>query len=376
MYRPLAILMLTLTVGCATTFEEPGPDALSTANRTEMGRLAIRGPMRPSVALTGEDELETKGEAAKSKAAGAAAGWLGGSLQAGAESGDPLGFMLMATIGIVGAPVAAVGGAVYGATAADSVEELQAGNEVITEALAFAPQRFRSSLIDALEGAAPVSYTFVDPSVTDLALQAQGFDAVLNVTMESITSAASESGLEVSFSSTNRMELVSLDDGRMLETRFFDATTPARNVSDWAAESAQPLFDGLGVGFDEMAAEIVEVFFLAPSIRVKGLEPVSASRYRVGRIDTLQPLFVWGALDGDRGIGAQDGVEYEVVVFPKGDVPGSGERTAATRFVTAEPLVACTSYQWKVRAHYQEFGAATSSEWTPTYRFKTPCEKR
>ena len=199
MYRTLVLLMLTLTAGCATTFDDPGPDALSTAHRTEMGRLAIREPMRPSVALTGEDVLETKGEAAKSKAAGAAVGWLGGSLQAGAESGDPLGFLLMATIGIVGAPVAAVGGAVYGAAAADSAEQLETGNQVIATALGFAPQHFRSALGDAFAGAVPVSYEFVEASITDTALRAQGFDAVLDVRMESITSAASESGLEVSF---------------------------------------------------------------------------------------------------------------------------------------------------------------------------------
>jgi hypothetical protein len=368
--------MLTLTVGCATTFDDPGPEALSTVQRTEMGRMAIRGPMTPKVALTGEEVLETKGEAAKSKAAGAAVGWLGGSLQAGAESGDPLGFLLMATIGIVGAPVAAVGGAVYGATAADSAEELESGNQVIATALDFAPQHFQSSLDDALEGVTPVNYAFVDASVTDAALRAEGYDSVVNVTMESIASSASESGLEVSFLSANRLELVSLDDGRVLESRYFEATTPARNVSDWAAESAQPLFDGLGVGFDEMAAEFVEVFFLAPSIRVQGLEPISPSPYRVGRIDTLQPLFLWGALDGNRQIASGADVDYEVMIFPKGEEPGSGERTGATRYVRGEPLVACTRYEWKVRAHYEQFGAAAASEWTPTYRFKTPCEKR
>ena len=372
----LSLTMVSLTTGCATTLEDPGPSALSTTQRAEMGRLAIRAPTAPpSIDLIGDETLETKGEASKSMAAGAAIGWLGGSLEAGAESGDPLGFLLMATIGIIGAPVAAVGGAVYGAAAADSEEELVTGNGIISSALSFAPQHFGSSLTEALDGTVALNYTLVDPEVPDAELRADGFDAVLNIKMENISGSPSENGLEVSFMSGNRVELVSLDDGRLVETRFYEAATPARNVSHWAAESAQSLFDGLGVGFDEMASQIVDVFFVAPSIRVQGLEPVSKSQYRIGRINTLQPLFVWGALDGERAVAVGDGVEYEIMVFEKDQAPETGMRTVAARYVPAQPLENCESYQWKVRAHYEQFGASTISEWSPVYRFKTPCSR-
>lgn len=370
----LVVLSAMLLAGCATTFEPPGREALSRSERAAMGRLAIRGPMPPSVALVGDEVLETKNEAAKSKAAGAAMGWFGGSLQAGAESGDPLGFMLMAMIGIVGAPVAAVGGAVYGASAADSAEALESGNATIAEALGFAPQHFRGSLEKAMSAVVGLDYGFVDASASDEDLLGAGFDAVLNVHMESISSNVSDNGLEVRFSSSNTMELISLSDRRMLVRRHVETTTPARNVSDWAAESASPLFADLDAGFDDMAAEVVDVFFLAPSIRVRGLEPVSRSSFRVGRINTLRPLFVWGVVDGERPLEQHAGVEYEVLVFPRGKSVEAGDRVAGARYVPGASLAACTTYEWKVRAHYTQFEDAATSDWTPEYRFKTPCE--
>ena len=367
------ILAILLAVGgCAAPGLTPmGPGALSTSARDEIGRMAIRGPTQPRIALT--SELDGKGAAAGKTARDAGLGWLGGTLQAAGETGDPFGAALIATFGIITAPAVAMGGALYGAAAADTNEAMVAGNGVIERALEFAPARFQQAMQSAFTGVLPVDYEFVAADTPADKLRAQGFDSVLDLQMDSITSFPSSNRIEVAFEAKHTVTLTTLDDDRPLATRQFYDHTSSRNVSAWAGNGGTPLLTDLADQFAGTAQEIADEFFLAPAIRVAGLEPVSRQRFGVGVINGTLPMFVWSSLDG-RSEASSRNVEYEIMAFPRGSEPETGERTQTTHYVPAEPLQACKHYQWKVRAHYQSFGQPAMSDWSPTYRFRTPCK--
>jgi hypothetical protein len=219
----------------------------------------------------------------------------------------------------------------------------------------------------------PVDYVFVSAGTPGEDLRARGFDSVMDVRMDSITSYPSPNRMEVAFEAAQTVSLTNLHSNRSLTSRLYFAQTRQNNVSTWAAADAEALNTALAASFTEMSTKIADEFFLAPAIRVEGLEPVSRQRFGIGEISGTVPLFVWSALDG--GSGPPSGqITYEIMVFPKGSKPETGERTSATRYVPAEPLLECKRYHWKVRAHYQSFGQPETSDWSPTYRFKTRCK--
>jgi hypothetical protein len=363
------LMVLIAAGGCTTMQPSQSPPALSTVAREQIGHMAVRGPTVPKISLT--TDLDGKGAAAGKTAVAAGAGWLGGTFDAAGQSGDEGGALVLA-LGLVATPFVAAGGAMYGAAAADSADSVAGGNAVLDEALDFAPAQLQRALERRLDEAAPVSWEFVPAGATDGELAQQGFDSVLDLEMTSIASQPSENHLHVYFTTMNRARLTALPSGRTLATRSYDRSLPPRAVSSWAGQHGEALTSALGEVYAEVAAELAEEFFLAPAIRVKGLEPVSRNAYSVGRIPGLRPLFVWSALDGGSASPAPD-VEYELAISVRGDDEPQLYRTSITRYVTPENLQACKTYEWQVRAHYTSFGSAVASPWTPEYRFKTPC---
>lgn len=373
-YRTILLIIIVVLTGCAGLPAAPsGPAPVSNAVRNELGRMAVRAPDKPLVILTAD--LINKGEAAGKTAAAAGLGWLGGSLDAAAQTEEPFSAALIFALGLVTAPIVATGGALYGATVADTDEAIAAGNRVLEDSLAFAPARFQHNLQILMADKAPVAHAFVAAGTDNADLRARGFDSVMDLQMQSLRSYPSENQYEVNFSSHNRVVVTALGDGRVLETRHYNRRTADASVSSWARNNGEVLLTDLDKRFAEISEEIVSEFFVAPAIRVQGLEPVSRGWGRAGRISGLKPLFVWTALDGATDMPGAD-VEYEISLFTKKSSPAAGVRSRVMRYVPTENLLACQSYRWRIRAHYESFGAPAVSEWTPTYRFKTPCEKR
>ncbi len=371
----LLIVTVVLTgTGCAGLQTAPnGPGAVSNSVRNEMGRMAVRAPSQPSVALT--EDLINKGGAAGKTAAAAGLGWLGGSIEAAAQTGEPFSAALILALGLVTTPIVATGGAVYGATVADTDEAIDEGNRVLEDSLAFAPARFEHNLQTLMADKAPLAYTFVPAGTDNSDLRARGFDSVMDLQMRSLQSQPSENRYEVNFSSHNRVVVTALSDERVLETRHYERRTADGSVSSWARDNGEVLLADLDKRFAGISEEIVSEFFLAPAIRVQGLEPMSRGWGRAGTISGLRPMFVWSALDGASDAPGAD-VEYEISLFTKKNSPAVGVRSRVMRYVPAENLLACQNYRWKIRAHYDSFDAPTVTGWSPTYRFKTPCEKR
>ncbi len=373
-YRTILLIIIVALTGCAGLQTGPtGPAAVANSVRNEMGRMAVRAPSQPSVTLTAD--LVNKGEAAGKTAAAAGLGWLGGSLDAAAQTEEPFSAAIILAFGLVTAPFVATGGAVYGATVADTDEAIAEGNRVLEDSLAFAPARFQHNLQTLMADKAPLAHLFVPADTENAVLRARGFDSVMDLQMRSLRSQPSENQFEVNFSSDNRVVVTALIDERVLETRHYARQTADASVSSWARNNGEVLLTDLDKRFAEISEEIVSEFFIAPAIRVRGLEPVSSGWGRAGRISGLKPLFVWSALDGASDTPGAD-VDYEILLFTKKTNPAAGVRSRQMRYVFAENLLACQSYRWKIRAHYDSFGAPAVSEWTPTYRFKTPCEKR
>ena len=361
------LLVFSLAGGCAVT-QQADPPALANTARDQIGQLAIRGPTRPTVALT--SGLDGKGKAARKTAVAAGASWLNGSFEAAGQSDE--GAILVAMFGLVTTPLVAAGGAMYGAMAADTQEAIAEGNDVLEQALDFAPAQLQHALAIQFSGSAPVTYQFVESDRTDSELLALGFDSVLDIEMDRIASHPSENDFHVYFETVNRARLGNLSTGQILATRSYRRQLAPKAVSNWAGNEADDLASGLDQSFADIAENLTHELFLAPAIRVKGLEPVSANRFRVGTIPGARPLFVWSALDGGK-TAPSGNVEYEVLLAQKAGGKPRRFRTRAMRYVPPENLEECRAYDWQVRAHYDSFGIATTSDWSPIYRFKTSC---
>jgi len=364
------VLLVTLLLGACAVTKKPDPPGLANASRDQIGLLAVRSSTSPVVTLA--SELDNKGAAARKTAVAAGVGWLNGSFEAAGQSGSE-GALLVAAFGIVTAPLVAVGGAVYGAAAADTKEAIAEGNEVLRHALDFAPARLQRVLQAQFAESAPISYEFV-ADLDNSQLAARGFDSVLDIEMSSIASHPSENQFHVYFETFNRMRLTSLVSGQLLATRSYRGELAPRSVSDWARADGEALVAALNESFAEFTEDMAQELFVAPAIRVRGMEPVSRRRFRIGTISGLRPMFVWSALDGGNA-NPHESVEYEIVVAARSaDTPARRMRTRGMHYVPPEPLQACRIYSWRVRAHYTSFGSRVTSEWTPEYRFKTPCK--
>jgi hypothetical protein len=104
-----------------------------------------------------------------------------------------------------------------------------------------------------------------------------------------------------------------------------------QSVSGWAGNDGADLTSALDETFVGFAGGLADHLFIAPAIRVKGMEPVSANRYRVGTIPGRRPMFVWAALDGGRAA-PRKVVEYEIAIAEGKREPQSF-RTHEMRFV-------------------------------------------
>jgi hypothetical protein len=363
------LMLIPLICGCAAAGRiPPEPPALAHSSRAQIGHLAVRGPGTPIVSLTGD--VSGKGEAARNTAAAAGMSWLEGSLQAASEAGE--GGLLVAAFGLITTPLVAAGGALYGAAAADAKEDIASGQQVLERALVAAPLQLRQALESRFATDVPVSYEFVAQTSSNAELRQRGFDSVLDISLKTLSSYPDRSNLEIVFESLQRATLVSLHSGQQLHSRIYVQNLPAAPVSAWASDDARALLSDLRGAYDSFAAELVQEFFLQPSIRVQGREPVSTSRYGVGSISGTVPMFVWSAFDG-RSRSASDDVNYELAIKAEGDAEYSNHFSTKPRMFLPDPLQTCQVYQWKVRAHYLNFNIPSQSNWSSGYRFKTPC---
>ena len=367
----LFTLCLATTTACSNLGpQQPAPPVLSTDVRDSIGHMAVRVDHVPTVSLA--SDLDTKGKAAGKTALASGAAWLGGTAQAAAGTGDPFGGVLVLAMGLATTPFAAAGGAIYGAASADTKDAISQGNEIMRQTLSFAPARLRHSLEQQFGSELPVRLTFV-AKMEDAALKAQGFDSVLDVRTLSITSVPDENDMHVELYVENRSVLTNLGEAKPLAVRERSIRLPGKAVSSWAANDGRALLTALDAQYSLLAQELKQDFFLRPSLSVQGLTPVSKP-FTTARTETARPTLRWAAINGSQAITRQRaGVQYEVSLRTRRKASAQVATVQTQTYRPSGELEACQKYYWKVRAHYPVFGKAGVSEWSPEYRFKTPC---
>lgn len=369
--RLLTLLCVQLGVMTACTThriipaESPG---LANSARNQIGRLAVRGLDTTSVSLT--TALIGKSTAARNSAS---TGWLNGAFNAaGQESGE--GALLLAVFVLITTPVVAAGGALYGASIADREAEIAAGNRVLEQALHDGPRQLREALRQRFDHQIPVPFEFVDTGISNVELTNQGFDSLLEVSVDTLSSLPDASGIRVTFEALLRGTLTHLASGRKLFSRIYVRDLPFAPVSRWAMDDAAELKQKLRQAFGNMADELVAEVFLQPAMCAYGIQPVSTGRYRVGTISGTVPLFVVNAVDG-RTFNPTGKVEYELDVWRAQHEPHLSTRSRTPGLALPDPLAGCSVYKWRVRVHYRSFSEPEKSQWSPEYRFKTPCRR-
>jgi hypothetical protein len=298
---------------------------------------------------------------------------VGGTVNAAAGSAGEGGILLL-VLGLAATPVVAAGGAAYGAAVADSPDAIIEGNAVISQSLDFAPAQLRQVLEGRLADSSPVPFDFVPAGTGDADLLAAGFDTVLDVEMKRIVSEPTADRIHVYFHTEYQFRLHNLKTGQLIASRSYWRDLEPRSVSGWAGQNAAPLMTALNESFSDISSKTIEELFLAPAIRVQGLEPVSRGGFGTSSIPGSRPMFVWTALDGG-GAEPEKSVEYEILISTRRDKETLRHRTHSLRYIPPEPLSRCTTYQWQVRALYSSFGEDTATDWTPEYRFRTECRR-
>ena len=365
----IALAMCFATTGCVTPSVGPmEPPGIANQVRKEIHRLAIRGPDRPKISLT--SDLDGKGAATGKTALAAGLGWLGGTMEAAGQAGE--GGVLVLAFGLFTTPIVVAGGALYGAASADTKEAISEGNQTLTTVLDFAPDRFRHVLETTFAEGVPVSYEFTG-DLSDAELAASGYDAVLDIQMDTLVSTPSSNGFHTHFDYANRAELRIFSRPDLNRSRIYDERLADRAVSSWARDGGRLLLADLDMSYQATSEELIDDFFLRKAIRVQGMEPVSRG-WSTGTISGTVPMFIWSARDGARSQPGLD-VNYELLIYTGRKVPETGIRTKTTRYIPSEPLQTCKRYRWQVRAPDESFGQPTQSDGSPTYRFKTPWKK-
>ena len=376
-YLPkLSILGATMIcVGCTTVnVVQPPVTAISTSARQEVNVLAVRGPHPPSIHVSG-DEIARRAQVVGAKAKEAGFGSISAGFEAGAEAGEPLTAIFMATLGIAAAPFAATGGAIYGGAISDTDEDIRASVPKLRTALGRATSQMEEQLKLHTQAAdlSGFEFEYVTPSTSNEALRDRGFDAVLDVKMKRLDTMPSENLAQVRLVSRNTVSLTDLDNDAVLAQRDYQAFTDDKKFSTWVDQDAAPLFEALDVSFAEISVNLIDDFFRTPSIVVEGLEPIATDAARRGRIDGVKPLILWQTLDANVLLPDDHNVEYELLLYTGSKPPAQGIRLTANRYVPEDLLEQCKRYRWKVRAHYRSFNQPVASPWSPEYRFGTPC---
>jgi len=198
---------------------------------------------------------------------GAAAGFFG-SVLAGLSSGHPLSFAL----GIALAPVVGLGGAIYGAIAAESAEKVQEAEATLNKAVADLKiqEAMRDRVLqvarnETLQSFVPLEDrgpTIPNEEVSYSSLTSEGVDTILeiSVTKFELPGGGINPPLPLIISVCGR--LLKSADGTELYGRPWVYRSGTRKFAEWAANNAEPLRDEVDRGLQALAEQIVEEIFL------------------------------------------------------------------------------------------------------------------
>ncbi|MGH7404737.1 MAG: hypothetical protein ACREJA_02515 [Candidatus Methylomirabilales bacterium] len=169
-------------------------------------------------------------------------------------------------------PVVALGGAIYGAIAADSAEKVEATEATFKKALADLKiqETFRDRVLqvardETRQTFVPVEHrgpTILNEEVSYSFLTAEAIDTILEVGVTRFGLEGEGINPLLPLVISTRARLVRVDDGAELYTREWVYRSRKRKFVEWAANNAQPLRDELDRAHQSLAEQIVDELFL------------------------------------------------------------------------------------------------------------------
>lgn len=263
-YIGLALAVLMGQTGCAPyAVRALPPPSLSEAERATLGTIGIgSGDLSPRVGL--KSPTSGKGDAAwKAGSAGAFV-----SIGAGILSSNAV----FLALGVGLAPVVGLGGAVYGAMAAESATTVAEAEAALQGVLG--EGRFQEALRDrvflvAQEGTRRPLVRLEQPSPTareeaasDSSRAAGHVDTVLEVRLEDVGFAGCCINPPLALIVKVETRLLRVEDGKTLYESTLEYRSRTRKFVSWAANDAQMFRDELNRAAQSLAEKIVEDVFL------------------------------------------------------------------------------------------------------------------
>lgn len=380
------LLCLLLFAGCATP-------VMPSEERDKLGRLGMATVgFAPEVVL---DVTRGRGHGAVMGAARGASGSVAQSM-----------VTLNPFVGVLFAPVVAVGGAVYGAIVADSADEVQKSInsiETLLPGMEF-QQVLRQNVAEFTRRRTSQHFVRTDLLGSESPGQPRNFqdekelDSVLEVGIWEIRlQDQSLSNTRVVLKVTGFARLVRVRNGSLCLEKEYRYQSAARDLDIWAQHGGSLVKDELKLAYEQIAGRIVDDYFLTvsdfpqPIASLAVTQPIPETGFFtagfVKPLATQQPVLGWqpfpseqdvAGLDGERLKRASEIVydlriadQEEQFVFSRHDL-------AQPTYKPETPLPPCRIYNWQVRARFRVDEAVSVTPWISDKRnrFKTDCSTK
>lgn len=395
MQKHFIVALIALQAACTPV----RPDQLASPDKSKLGRIGIE---------VGRFDPQYKFEAfVHGKGGGAAKGAFEGTLQCGEISRGGGANTYVALVFIVCLPVAAVVGAVYGASSVESSDKIKSaqaninarfasvGQEPLREALARYAQHTGLSL-----SALPHEQGPTGPGdVPAYGESAKDVDTVLEVTaLELIARTSGAKTLPVSLQIRAVVRVVKVGDGTVIDIFPVRSTPISRPLAEWLADEAKPVQAGIGAALREVAEaaidEVVLIYHpdkvaanaeknLVPAYALRTIDPPLRNKLYWGdptwghlerfQLESLTPTFEWEKFPRGyditigEGSGQARDVKYDFRIYADGEILYERSGLDAPKHTLETPLQPCRGYRWTVRARFRLNDSVRATEWTGAF---------
>ena len=385
------VSLLVLQPACAPV----RPDYLAQPDKSRLGRVGI---------AVGRFDPQYKFEALTSgKGEGAAKGALGGALQCGEIGRGGGNNIAVALVFIVCLPVAAVVGAVHGASSTESSDNIKStqaninakfasvGQEPLRQALARYAQDTGLALSPLPHEQGPATPGDA-PAYGDFA---KDVDTVLEVTALDLTARTSGGNtLPIGLQVKAAVRVVNARDGTVVDSFPVKSTPIWRPLEEWLADGARPVQAGIEAALREVAEtaidEAVLIYHplsvaanaekdLVPDYALRTIQPPLRTRYEMShprwahleryQLASTTPAFEWENfprgydIDIGEGAGQARDVKYDFRIYAEGGILYERTGLIAPKHTLEFPLEPCREYRWTARARFRVKDSVRATEW-------------
>ncbi len=358
---------LVFCIGCVlfsgcSSLATTQPQPLSERDRERLGRIWVQPSYDTAEATSGVTSGRGMGAAI---GAGQATGAMWSEMGSG-MSGDGAALGLLVLVALT--PIVAAGGAVYGAAAADSANDVDQYLATLDQVYAATDATYARHLE---QGIADLPYL-------DVAVGARpnAFDSRLVIQFNELTGEGGGVKSNLSFTLSTKTSLYIGDDTAPAYVRDYRFHTPVRRLAQWAEGDGSALRAEVDVLAASTVQALLDDHFRRSAYTVQPDYPAYRFAFRPKRLATDQPEFRWHLAEGEFEVDAKVPVTYELRISGEAGAFSDYHGLTVQRFTPPQPLPACARLEWLVRGHYQSMGQSRSTAWSEPQRFRTPCPGR